>query len=144
MPLRRCTACNQLHELGFACPVKAERDRERWAEQSRRRGKRPYDTARWQKVAQAAKVRDGFRCRASGCNETRGLNAHHLHPDPDRFFDLANVVTLSASHHRLAEFERRNGPGGRGTVERKPAPDHASRSAREISGQNPDEQVLVA
>ena len=127
MALRRCTACNRLHELGYACPVKAERERERWAEQSRRRGRRPYDTARWQDVAKAAKQRDGHRCRWSGCNETRGLQAHHVDDDPARFFDLENLLTLCTPHHREAEWRRRGGERSVST-EREP----------------PDESVLVA
>ena len=107
--LRRCSACSELHELGYACPTKAERERGRWADQSRRRGPRPYNTRRWHDIAKAAKQRDGFRCRAHGCNETRGLQAHHIDDDPARFFGLENVLTLCTPHHRQAEHERRQG-----------------------------------
>jgi 5-methylcytosine-specific restriction endonuclease McrA len=136
---RRCNACGELHELGSPpCRAARERERDRWAEQSRRRGPRPYDSQRWKEVAQAAKTRDGFRCR--GCGSTDGLNAHHVDPDPERFFELANVVTLCSSCHRRAEHAR---PGGRGTVETGGAPDHASHSPRENPGDD-EQHVLVA
>ena len=138
MILRRCS-CGRLHELGHACPVKAELERERWADQSRRRGKRPYDTKRWRQVAQAAKQRDGFRCRARGCGETRGLQAHHIDDDPDRFFELENVVTFCTSHHREAEHRRGQGAGGGREGNRVDY--HTSRSPRKKPD---DEHVLLA
>ncbi len=143
MILRRCT-CGKLHELGQRCPVAKARERERWAEQSRHRGPRPYNTKRWQDVAKAAKQRDGHRCRWNGCAETRGLQAHHVEDDPARFFDLENVVTLCTPHHRQAEHDRRQGAGG--GLETSRLEDHAPRSPREKPREEPDDRsaVLVA
>ena len=100
-----CTTCPGTHRVGERCPQAIERDRERWREQSRRRGPRPYNTKRWRELAAAAKKRDGYRCRA--CGGTERLQGHHVDPDPDRFFECENVVTLCVSCHREDEWRRR-------------------------------------
>jgi 5-methylcytosine-specific restriction endonuclease McrA len=62
-------------------------------------------TARWRKLAQQVKMRDGGCVR---CHTTLGLTVHHVVPvrtAPELAFDPSNLVTLCRSCH--ARVERR-------------------------------------
>lgn len=65
-----------------------------------------YSTQAWHRAKRAAKVRDGWCCKATGCTETERLTVHHLIPlsQGGAPFDLDNLITLCYKHH--AELER--------------------------------------
>ena len=55
-------------------------------------------------------IRDGFRCRADGCRNTRFLEVHHVVPRNAGGANIAaNLITLCSACHRHAH--RRVGRG---------------------------------
>lgn len=104
MLVRLCPSCGcQLPYPGRGkCPDCA-RTYER--ERSRRRratsaAVKVRDSKAWKEVREAAKRRDGYRCRRCGSSEK--VEAHHVHglADGGSAFTLANVLTLCAVCHR--------------------------------------------
>ena len=65
-----------------------------------RKGRRPSQG--WLKTRKRVLQRDGYRCRATGCERTNNLHIHRL----DGGYHDNNIdayVTLCVEHHRVAE-----------------------------------------
>src|SRR5262245_41147778 len=62
-----------------------------------------YGTARWRRVRTQALVRDRYTCRHCGRVEASArCHGHHVKPhhgDPEKFFDVDNVVCLCQPCH---------------------------------------------
>lgn len=79
-----------------------------------------YKTARWQRLRQAALVRDSYTCRRTGiilggnANDPDSPVVHHKVPhrgDPRLFWDIDNLETVSKKWHD-AEGQREDLAGG--------------------------------
>jgi 5-methylcytosine-specific restriction endonuclease McrA len=106
--------------LGFPPGDEKARDRQRRVHQPWRQW---YNSTRWEKLREAAFVRDGYTCRRSGvlCIGTSPAPdspvANHKiphHGDPKLFWDINNIETVSkAVHDGLIQREEQGIPRGK-------------------------------
>lgn len=72
-----------------------------------------YDTLRWRELRARALARDGNRCvvaRLLGGTCSGVLHVHHIEPveeNPSLAWELDNLATVCAGHHRTWEALRR-------------------------------------
>jgi 5-methylcytosine-specific restriction endonuclease McrA len=107
--LRYCLDCRGHHESGYSCPQREAR-RYRTSAARRVRGRHAWRLAR-----EAARRRDGNRCR--GCGSSKALAVHHVVSlaDGGEKYALDNLITLCKECH--AERHR----GDRGSTGNDPA-----------------------
>lgn len=93
MTLRFCLDCGSHHQSGYSCPQREAR-RYRTSAARRARGRHAWRLAR-----EAARARDGNRCR--GCGSTKALAVHHVTPisKGGAKYELSNLITLCRSCH---------------------------------------------
>ena len=100
---RACAYCGRIHDKRNECgraPVR----RKRFTEANELRNK-----ALWKKVKRLANERDGYLCvlcYAEGVINTDELETHHIVPlidDPERAYEVENLITLCRRHHEMAE-----------------------------------------
>ena len=98
-----CKYCGRIHDKRNECgraPVYRKFDSE--ANSLRNKGN-------WKMVKRLANERDGYLCvlcLKEGRINTDELETHHIVPiktDPERAFELENLVTLCRIHHEWAE-----------------------------------------
>jgi 5-methylcytosine-specific restriction endonuclease McrA len=100
--LRLCNVCGRDYEQPGrstgkcpACMRTYERERSRAKPQRLAR-----NSARFKKLREVVKARDGHRCRR--CGSSQRLEVHHVVPleQDGAPFDVANLVTLCSGCHR--------------------------------------------
>lgn len=99
---RACPYCGRIHDKRNECGRAPQHRYD--TEATRLRSGR-----NWRKVKRLANERDGYLCQfclAEGKLTYEDLETHHIipiHDDPDRAYELENLVTLCRMHHEIAE-----------------------------------------
>lgn len=102
--LKSCAWCGKIHWSSYDCGMRPKRYKES-TEQTRLRTCR-----KWDKTRHKIYDRDNHLCRiclSHGHIKTDELEAHHiipLHEAPDMAYDLDNIITLCARHHKAADL----------------------------------------
>ena len=100
---RACAYCGRIHDKRNECgraPVRQKK----FTEPNELRNK-----SIWKKVKRLANERDGYLCvlcYAEGVINTDELETHHIVPlidDPDRAYEVENLITLCRRHHEIVE-----------------------------------------
>ena len=101
---RACPYCGRIHDRRNACGRAPVYRKDPYSAASELRGRNV-----WKKVKRLANERDGFLCvfcLHEGVLNYEELETHHIIPievDPERAYDLDNLVTLCRRHHEEAE-----------------------------------------